>query len=136
MPILIDNIIYRMNIRDRNNIKSTITHIFHWLYEKNYNNKQKYWLCEENYNNKLKQRFKNFSDKEYKDIYDIISCDLYKTIFSFTEYETNKHAVVIYFIKYIYNISYYHAKSIFYLRNNNAYDNARLYNLFIANQYD
>ena len=123
MPILIDDIIYRMNIRDYDNIKSVITHIFFWLYEKNYNNE-------------LKQRFKNFSDQECKAIYNIISYDLYKTIFSFTEYEINKHAVVIYFIKYIYNISYYHAKSIFYLRNNNAYDNARLYNLFIANQYD
>lgn len=123
MSKLFDTIISRMNIENYNNMNFVIEYMYAWLYE-------------ENTNNKLESKFKNISDKEYKDLNDIVSFHLYKTIFSFMKYQINKDDIIAYFIKYIYNLSYKHARIMLYLHQTGNYDNMRLYCLFIHNNYE
>jgi len=108
---VITDIISRIPLNNYNNIKETIEYISKWLYELN------------TVSTKNTQKYKNLGNNEYKDLYDMLELHIYKTRFSFTTYETNKKMVIVYFIKYIYDISTSCAKVIYrsYKNNDNDY---------------
>ena len=107
---LIRTLINRMSINDYNNVKYTINIITSWLYNLNIVEKEK-------------QKYKNLTNDEYKELYNYIELYIYKTNFSFTRYETNQKVVIICFIKELYNISLACAKSLYknYKINSNDY---------------
>ena len=109
--MLIRDIINRLPLQNFTNVKHTIDLISSWLYELNQST------------TKNEQKYKNLSNTEYKDIYNIIEIKAYKTYFSFTTYETNKKLVLIYFIKYIYDVSLPCAKILYSIYKNNSYNN-------------
>jgi hypothetical protein len=98
---IFSDIISRMSLESIDDIKSTIQFISNWLYELNHSSTKK------------EQKYINLGNAEYKDLYNILAYKVYKTNFSFTTYETNKKLVLIYFIKYIYEISTPCAKIIY-----------------------
>lgn len=105
------DIISRIPLEDFSDVKKTISFISIWLYELNQSK------------TKNEQKYKNLGNTEYKDLYNIIEIKTYKTYFSFTTYETNKKLVIIYFIKYIYQVSIPCAKTLYSIYKNNSYNN-------------
>lgn len=105
------DIISRIPLEDFSDVKKTISFILIWLYELNQSK------------TKNEQKYKNLGNTEYKDLYNIIEIKTYKTYFSFTTYETNKRLVIIYFIKYIYQVSIPCAKTLYSIYKNNSYNN-------------
>lgn len=110
MSIFTD-IISRLPLDSIDDIKSTIHFISKWLYELNTSDMRR------------EQKYKNLGNTEYKDIYNILALKTYKTNFSFTTYESNKRLVLIYFIKYVYEVSLPCAKTLYNIYKNNSYTN-------------
>ena len=119
---IIYQVIERMDLNKAIDVKSTISYIAEWLYCYNYNDMIP------------NQKYKNLSDDEYKDLYSMMEMDIYKTQFSFTQYETNKKMVIIYFLRHIYNISYDCAKIIYNLYKNDNYSSGVLSKIINADK--
>lgn len=88
-----------MQLTQPENIKYSINYISNWLYDLNHDQN--------------KQKYKNLSNDEFKNIYSIIEIKLYNKYFNFTQYETNKKNVIIYFLEKIYEISFFCANQIY-----------------------
>jgi len=119
---IIKILLERMNIHSNihsNNVKSIILFVSNWLYETSDNDTQMY---------------KNITNDEFKELYSAIEIHMYKTLFSFTNYQKNKQLVIIYFLQYIYKISYDCAKIVYILYCNKEFDNKYLE--FIIHAYN
>ena len=110
---IISTIIKRLQCVENKYIIETFKYIKHWLYELNKNPIKK-------------NKYKNITDDEIKDAYNIISHDLYNTYFSFTSWDTNEENVVIYFFKEMYFITYQDAKTLYDGVYNQNFDNQKL----------
>ena len=119
---IIYQVIERMDLNKAIDVKSTISYIAEWLYCYNYNDMIP------------NRKYKNLSDDEYKDLYNMMEMDIYKTQFSFTQYDTNKKMVIIYFLRHIYNISYDCAKIIYNLYKNDNYSSGVLSKIINADK--
>ena len=115
MSDIISECIHQMRIPDIDNIRNTISYVYNWLYELKPNSKN----------------FLNLTKEETVVIYNIISQDLYKTVFSFSTYAIDRQAVVLFFLKNIYKTSNVCMKKIYTLRSYEEYDNDYFHNLLL-----